>query len=121
MADKHDDENDVEIADIRNPKKLTEAKFTEMKKTFAKIVVAKSDMSSDILSEATDMLASNIDKIGTTFEAASRAVKEQMDRKFGPTWHCIIGEGFGFDVTHHAKYLLYAFYQGKIGILLYKC
>ena len=44
-----------------------------------------------------------------------------MDKKYGPTWHCIIGEGFAFDITFQHSNLLHVFYQGNIAILLYKC
>lgn len=43
-----------------------------------------------------------------------------MDKKFGGTWHCCIGEGFGFEVEHETRSLLYLQYQKKLGILVYK-
>jgi dynein light chain 4 len=43
-----------------------------------------------------------------------------MDKKFGAAWHCVIGEGFGFDITYQAKNMVYVYY-GQIGILAYKC
>ena len=36
---------------------------------------------------------------GVDIEAACKFVKENMDRKFGPTFHCVMGEGFSFEVT----------------------
>ena len=57
-------------------------------------------MSSDLQSEATDVIVSAIDKQRGNYEGAARQVKEQMDRKFGPSWHCVIGEGFGSQPTH---------------------
>jgi dynein axonemal light chain 4 len=53
------------------------------------------DMSSDLQSEAIDLIVSAIDKQRGNYEGAARQVKEQMDRKFGPSWQCVIGEGFG--------------------------
>ena len=44
-----------------------------------------------------------------------------MDKRFGATWHCIIGHNFGFEVTHEQENLLYLFYQGNIAVLLFKC
>ena len=44
-----------------------------------------------------------------------------MDRQFGPTWHCIMGEGFSFDVTRMDRYTLYMFYASKVAVLLFKC
>ena len=49
-----------------------------------------------------------------------KMIKEAMDKKYGPQWHCAIGEGFGFDITYQQPNMIYVYY-GKIGILLYKC
>lgn len=53
--------------------------------------------------EAKDFVMSGIEKFSgggvVNFEAACKYVKEQMDRQFGPSWHCIMGEGFSFEVT----------------------
>lgn len=35
-------------------------------------------------------------------------IKETMDKKFGSSWHVVIGEGFGFEITHEVKNLLYS-------------
>ena len=51
----------------------------------------------------------------------SKQIKETMDKRFGATWHCIIGQNFGFEVTHEQENLLYLFYQGNIAVLLFKC
>lgn len=44
-----------------------------------------------------------------------------MDKKFGPTWHVCIGEGFGFEVTYQARNLIYLYYASKLGVLVFKC
>jgi len=30
----------------------------------------------------------------------AKTVKEIMDKKYGPSWHCIIGSNFSFEVTY---------------------
>lgn len=35
-----------------------------------------------------------VEKFSTNYSLAAKMVKEQMDKKFGAAWHCIIGEGF---------------------------
>lgn len=52
---------------------------------------------------------------------AAKMIKDTMDKKFGPTWHAVVGEGFGFDITHDCKHLLYMFFGGSIAICLWKC
>jgi len=49
-----------------------------------------------------DVVASGIENnITPTLNAenAARYIKESLDKKFGPLWHCVIGEGFAFDIT----------------------
>jgi hypothetical protein len=53
-------------------------------------------------------------------QAAAQLIKSGLDKKFGAAWHCVIGEGFGFDITYQAKNMIYIVY-GTIGILAYKC
>jgi dynein axonemal light chain 4 len=78
-------------------------------------------MGDEMKNETVDQVISAIDKHLDNFEAASRAIKEAMDKQFGPTWHVIVGEGFGFQITHQKDCMMYMYYQGHIGILVYKC
>jgi dynein light chain 4 len=54
------------------------------------------------------------------WEQCARGIKESLDRKFGQTWHVCVGEGFGFNVTHQAKNMLYLYY-GHVGVVCFKC
>ncbi len=53
-------------------------------------------------------------------EAATKAIKENLDKKYGPMFHVIIGEGFSFDVTVQMKSLLFMYYSGTLAILVFK-
>jgi dynein light chain 4 len=44
-----------------------------------------------------------------------------MDRKFGPSWHCIIGEGFGSDIAYQKRHMLFLYFGENLGVLLFKC
>lgn len=55
------------------------------------------------------------------FQNAARMIKESMDKKFGNSWHVVIGEGFGFEVTHEIKNLLYMFFGGSLAVCVWKC
>ena len=35
--------------------------------------------------------------------------------------HVAIGEGYGFEVTHEVKHLLYMFFGGYLAIIMWKC
>jgi Dynein light chain type 1 len=54
-------------------------------------------------------------------QKAAQAIKEAMDRKFGPNWHAIVGEGFGFNVTFNKHQMQYIYYGEKLGIVVFKC
>lgn len=43
----------------------------------------------------------------------------EFDKKYSPTWHCIVGRNFGSYVTHETKHFIY-FYLGQVAILLFK-
>jgi dynein light chain 4 len=105
----------------RKGRQLGKEKLAELKKSFTKNIAQNADMNNELQSEAIDLIISAVDKQKGNYEAAARSVKEQMDRKFGPSWHCIIGEGFGFQCTYETSHMIYLFYQGNVGILLFKC
>ena len=48
-------------------------------------------------------------------------IKDTMDKKFGPTWHAVVGEGYGFEITHEVKNLMYMFFAGNMAVCLWKC
>eukprot|EP00483_Globobulimina_turgida_P003891 UN03899 len=93
----------------------------ELQKSMEKGLIRHCDMNGELSNEAVDVIVSAIDKYQTNFEECSKQIKETMDKRFGATWHCIIGENYGFEVTHEQENLLYLFYQGNIAVLLFKC
>ncbi|KOB65614.1 Cytoplasmic dynein light chain 2 [Operophtera brumata] len=44
---------------------------------------------------------------------------KEFDKKYNPTWHCIVGRNFGSYVTHETRHFIY-FYLGQVAILLFK-
>jgi len=54
-------------------------------------------------------------------QTAAKMIKESMDKKFGPAWQVVVGEGFGFEITHEIKNILYMFFGGNVAIILWKC
>ena len=34
------------------------------------------------------------------FIQAAQMIKEALDKRFGTTWHVVVGEGFGFDISY---------------------
>eukprot|EP00979_Chaetoceros_neogracilis_P011312 scaffold2753_cov238-Chaetoceros_neogracile.AAC.1 len=93
----------------------------ELKKLRTKPLVQYSDMPTEMGGEAVEIITMAVDKFQAkkNYEGAAQLIKNTMDKKFGSTWHCAIGEGFGFDVTCQRKFLLHIHY-GVAAILCYK-
>jgi dynein light chain 4 len=77
-------------------------------------------MNSEMQSEALDICATAIEKFPTNYEEAAKFIKISMDKQYGSTWHAVIGEGYGFEITHDVKSLLYFFDNGNLAFLLWK-
>jgi hypothetical protein len=45
----------------------------------------------------------------------------QLDKKFGPSWHVVVGEGFGFEISYELKNLMYMFFAGNLAVCAWKC
>ncbi len=83
-----------------------------------KAVIKNVDMSEDMQQEAIDMAISATEKNNIEKDIAA-SIKKEFDRKYNPTWHCIVGRNFGSYVTHETKHFIY-FYVGQVAVLLFK-
>lgn len=54
-----------------------------------------------------------------SFQDIAAYIKKEFDKKYNPTWHCIVGRNFGSYVTHETRHFIY-FYLGQVAILLFK-
>ncbi|KXS19148.1 hypothetical protein M427DRAFT_152658 [Gonapodya prolifera JEL478] len=77
-------------------------------------------MNEEMRTEAVDLVVTAIERHQGNYEAAAKIVKETMDKKAGTTWHVVIGEGFGYEITHEVKNLLFMYFGGNLGVLVYK-
>jgi dynein light chain LC8-type len=46
-------------------------------------------------------------------------IKKEADRKFGPTWHCIVGRNFTSSMTYEAQGLFYCYLE-KNAIMIWR-
>lgn len=53
-------------------------------------------------------------------ELATKYIKEILDKKLGPSWQCVIGEGFAYDISVQSDAYLLMFYNGNLGCLVFK-
>ena len=88
-------------------------------------VVAYSDIQGDMRQEIIDTIVSSIDRFcqgnnSGGMEAASKSIKESLDKQYGLTWQVVMGKGFSFDVTSLEWNYMHCYYQGDIGVLVFK-
>ena len=114
--------NGMDLSDM-NLKELIQKK--EWKDVVKKIEVVIAEMNPDMLSYCQDKISNIYDKYlnvegEPNYEKAAKISKNDMEKDNGPTWICMIGKNFSFNIKSQKEACLYC-YLGKFGILLYKC
>ncbi|EHH24844.1 hypothetical protein EGK_08570 [Macaca mulatta] len=82
-----------------------------------KAVIKNADMSEDMQQDAVD--CSGREPQAEGWGRGDNKHVSEFDKKYNPTWHCIVGRNFGSYVTHETKHFIY-FYLGQVAILLFK-
>jgi dynein light chain LC8-type len=83
-----------------------------------KAVIKNADMSEEMQQNAIDVANLALDKHNIERDIAAY-LKKEFDKKYNPTWHCVVGRSFGSYVTHESKNFIY-FYIGQLAVLLFK-
>ena len=91
----------------------------DLKKQMQQALVVHSDVLGDMRTEIVDSIIGAVDKY-TNAETAAKVIKEILDKQYGPTWQVVIGKGFAFEVTSLDNTMMHCFYQGDLGVLVYK-
>eukprot|EP00792_Barthelona_sp_PAP020_P001507 TRINITY_DN1239_c0_g1_i1.p1 TRINITY_DN1239_c0_g1~~TRINITY_DN1239_c0_g1_i1.p1 ORF type:complete len:91 (+),score=9.98 TRINITY_DN1239_c0_g1_i1:67-339(+) len=83
-----------------------------------KAIIKNADMSEDMQQDAIDTANVAISKYTIEKDIAGH-IKRDFDRKYDPTWHCIVGRAFGSYITHETNNFIY-FYIGQLAFLLFR-
>jgi len=83
-----------------------------------KVVIKSADMSEEMQQDAVELAQQALDKYTVEKDMAA-FLKKEFDRKYQPSWHCVVGKNFGSYVTHETKHFIY-FYVGTLAILLFR-
>lgn len=67
--------------------------------TDSKILVRNVDMSEEMHQEAIECATQALEKYNIEKDIAAY-IKREFDKKYGSTWHCVVGRNFGSYVTH---------------------
>lgn len=71
----------------------------------AKAVIKNVDMSEEMQQEAVDIASAALEKYNIEKDIAAQ-IKKEFDKRFGPTWHVVVGKNFGSYVTHGERFFL---------------
>ncbi|EEC18995.1 dynein light chain 1, cytoplasmic-like [Ixodes scapularis] len=83
-----------------------------------KVVIKASDIPEHMQQEAINVAISALEKHKILRDVAA-FIKTEFDRKYSPTWHCVVGRSFGSYVTYETRRFTY-FYVGPAAVLLFK-
>jgi len=68
-----------------------------------KAVIKNVDMSEDMQRTSVEIALAALEKYTVEKDIAAE-VKKEFDKKFGPTWHVVVGKNFGSYVTHGTSF-----------------
>ncbi|XP_017357459.1 dynein light chain 1, cytoplasmic-like, partial [Cebus imitator] len=83
-----------------------------------KAVIKNADMSEEMQQDSVEWATQALEKYNIEKDIVAY-IKKESDKKYNPTWHCIVGRHLGSCVTHETKHFIY-FYLGQVAILLFK-
>ncbi|CAL6335596.1 unnamed protein product [Bathycoccus prasinos] len=80
--------------------------------------IKSADMKEEVIQDAVDCAKIALERYEIEKDIAAY-IKKEFDKKYQPTWHCVVGRNFGSYVTHETGHFIY-FYIGHIAILLFR-
>ena len=83
-----------------------------------KAVIKHADMNEEMQQDAIDCANVALEKFNIEKDIAAY-IKKEFDKKYNPTWHCVVGRNFGSYVTHEENHFFY-FHIGQVAVLLFK-
>mmetsp|Transcript_534 Transcript_534/g.1050 ORF Transcript_534/g.1050 Transcript_534/m.1050 type:complete len:91 (-) Transcript_534:1036-1308(-) len=81
-------------------------------------VIKTVDMGEDMTNDALDAANRAFELFTKELDVASY-VRKEFDKKYNPTWHCVVGRSYGSYVTHATKHFIY-FQIGQLYFLVWK-
>lgn len=89
----------------------------------AKPISKSHNLSAEMLAELSDSIINGIEAYATfpnMSELATKNIKETLDKRYGPSWHAVIGEGYSYDISVQSGAYLLMYYNGTLGCLVFK-
>jgi len=89
--------------------------------TYTYPMVKETDMTEGMKADVMDICSTACERHSDNNESAAKMIKEILDKKFGTSWHVVVGEGFGFEVSYEVQNLMYMFFAGNLAVCAWKC
>ena len=84
-----------------------------------KAVIKHANMNDEMQQNAIDCVNVALEKFNIEKDIAAY-VKKEFDKKYNPTWYCVVGRCFGGTyVPHETEHHIY-FYMGQLLVMLFK-
>lgn len=64
-----------------------------------KAIIKNADMTDEMQQDSVDIASAALEKYNIEKDIAAN-IKKEFDKKYGPTWHVVVGKNFGSYVTH---------------------
>jgi len=84
-------------------------------------LVKSSNMVMEMRDEVVDIIVQFTEgKYANDYEKSSNLIKENLDKKFGSSWHVVVGKHFAYDITCEARHMVQVFTGGQMACLAWK-
>lgn len=80
--------------------------------------IKEAEISAEMKNDAQNIAMKAIKEHSVEKEIAAH-IKKEFDKRYFPSWQCIVGRNFGADVSYESKHFIF-FYVGQISVLLWK-
>lgn len=67
--------------------------------TQVKAIIKNADITDEMQQDSVDIASAALEKYNIEKDIAAN-IKKEFDKKYGPTWHVVVGKNFGSYVTH---------------------
>ncbi|TRY70722.1 hypothetical protein TCAL_13202 [Tigriopus californicus] len=81
-------------------------------------VIKNANMSDEMRQDAVHFATQALEKCNSEKDIAAY-IKMEFDKKYNPTWYCIVGRNFGSYTIDETRPFIY-FYLSQVAILLFK-
>ncbi len=82
-------------------------------------LIVKSTFNPENEMEAIETISTFMEKNGTHYDESSKMMKEYLDKRFGANHQVVIGESYGYDISHDSSHLLHCYF-GNTSLLVWK-